>query len=120
MERLPAAWTVDWARFVERVSEIASTTALGLERFVAANDAIAIVALIRAESTANGAMFSDLRDHGGNLNARRNDGVPHSANYQRREGWCWTTVNTTSFHAVRRCAASAVALLQLRRLYHAS
>jgi hypothetical protein len=29
-------------------------------------------------------------------------------------------VNTTSFHAVRRCAASAVALLQLRRLYHAS
>jgi len=65
MKRLPAAWTVNRPAFVERVGEVASATTLRLERFVATDDAIAIVSLVGAKAAADRAVFGDQFGHAG-------------------------------------------------------
>ncbi|MGH7617794.1 MAG: hypothetical protein ACREPM_11240, partial [Gemmatimonadaceae bacterium] len=59
MKRLAAPGTVDGSRLVQRIAEIPSTGALGLERIVTAGDAVAVVGIIRAKAAAHGAAFGD-------------------------------------------------------------
>jgi hypothetical protein len=75
MERPSATRTVDWPRLVERVVEGAAATALGLERFVAADDAIAVALFVRSEASADGAVLGDLSGHGRNLKTERIPGA---------------------------------------------
>src|SRR5581483_239967 len=63
MKCLAAAGTVDGARLVQRVVEITAARALGLERVVSADDAVAIVFVIGAKATADGAAFRGRGGH---------------------------------------------------------
>src|ERR1051326_6986175 len=71
MECLSAARTVDWARLVECVGEVATAAALRLERLVATDDAIAVVRVVGTEPTADGAVLGDPIGHRRNLAARK-------------------------------------------------
>jgi len=59
MKRLAALRAMDGSRFAQRIAEIPSTIALGLEGLVAADDAVAIIRVIGAKTAADRAAFGD-------------------------------------------------------------
>jgi hypothetical protein len=63
MKCLAAPRTVDGSRLGQRVAEVPSTGALGLERVVAADDAVSVVCVIRAKASAHGAALGGRRAH---------------------------------------------------------
>jgi hypothetical protein len=59
MKRLAAPRAMDGSRFAQRIAEIPSTGAFGLERLLSADDAIAIIRVVGAKTAAHSATFRD-------------------------------------------------------------